>query len=73
MLVNLTLHENSRSAIVREGAVPSLVRLCGSSKDVAVISFATQALVNLASHESNRAQLVREGAVRPLMLLCDTK
>ena len=72
VVVNLTLHEGSRSQIVRDGATLPLVRLCAGAKDVAVVSFATQALVNLACHEGNRAQLVREGAVRPLMQLCES-
>ena len=72
VVVNLTLHEGSRSQIVRDGATLPLVRLCAGAKDMAVVSFATQALVNLACHEGNRAQLVREGAVRPLMQLCES-
>jgi hypothetical protein len=47
--------------------VPSLVGLCASSKDDAVLANAVGALVNLAHHEANRPLLVRFGSVRQLV------
>jgi hypothetical protein len=79
----LALHKPSRAHIVRQGAVPVLVALCGRGGRLAgavgadgerghgltVLGNAAGALANLTLHEESRPRLVNEGAVAVLVPL----
>jgi hypothetical protein len=79
----LALHKPSRAHIVRQGAVPVLVALCGRGGRLAgavgadgekghgltVLGNAAGALANLTLHEESRPRLVHEGAVAVLVPL----
>jgi hypothetical protein len=67
-LRHLCLDEASQEQVVFDGAVQSLVKVCGRTQSGPICGFATGALVNLSKSKACRTSLIQQGGVIPALV-----
>ena len=66
-LRHLCLDEASQEQVVFDGAVQSLVKVCGRTQSGSICGFATGALVNLSKSKACRTSLIQRGVIPALV------